>query len=87
MNPGAIKNAKKIYIGNLPLDANEDELRDFLNDALEKIGALNGPGLPVVSCKIVQVSPDPFPYPAVDLTCLFYHHAGQELRVCRATQC
>lgn len=56
MNPGAIKNAKKIYVGNLPHDVNEEELRDFLNDVLEKIGALTAPGLPVVSCKIVQAS-------------------------------
>ena len=55
MNPGAIKNAKKIYCGNLPSDTTEEELRDFLNDVLAKIGAVTSPGLPVLSCKIVQV--------------------------------
>lgn len=52
MNPQAIKNSRKLYVGNIPADTSEEELKDFLNALMIKIGALTSPGLAITSCRI-----------------------------------
>lgn len=52
LNPQTLKNSRRLYIGGIPPDASEDDLRVFLNGLMMKTGALTSPGSAIVSCKI-----------------------------------
>lgn len=41
----------------------QDELKDFLNALMIKIGAITSPGLPITSCRITPVSLVAWPPP------------------------
>ncbi|KAK9829508.1 hypothetical protein WJX72_006260 [[Myrmecia] bisecta] len=51
-NPEAARPARRIYIGNLPPDTTEVELRRHVNDLMVKSGGAAAAGFPVSSCKI-----------------------------------
>mmetsp|Transcript_20487 Transcript_20487/g.44791 ORF Transcript_20487/g.44791 Transcript_20487/m.44791 type:complete len:465 (-) Transcript_20487:1227-2621(-) len=52
LNPQAIKNSRKLYVGGIPPHVTEDELKQFLNSLMMKTGALTAPGSAILSCKI-----------------------------------
>lgn len=52
VNPQAIKNSRRLYVGGLPLDASEDDLKQFFQGLMAKTGALASPGMAVLSVKI-----------------------------------
>eukprot|EP01025_Chloroclados_australasicus_P057098 TRINITY_DN7106_c1_g1_i2.p1 TRINITY_DN7106_c1_g1~~TRINITY_DN7106_c1_g1_i2.p1 ORF type:complete len:551 (-),score=79.64 TRINITY_DN7106_c1_g1_i2:2099-3751(-) len=53
MNPGIIKNARRLYIGNLPEGySDEDELREFFANLMTTKGGCTNPGNPILSCKV-----------------------------------
>lgn len=54
MNPQAIKNSRRLYIGGITPETTEDELRQLLNSLMMKTGALTSPGSAIISCKITQ---------------------------------
>jgi len=53
MNPQAIKNSKKLYVGNIPSDVGEEELSEHINSLLLKVGGLIQPGSCVASCRVM----------------------------------
>eukprot|EP00172_Hildenbrandia_rubra_P000376 Plantae.Rhodophyta-Hildenbrandia_rubra.ctg1175.p1 GENE.Plantae.Rhodophyta-Hildenbrandia_rubra.ctg1175~~Plantae.Rhodophyta-Hildenbrandia_rubra.ctg1175.p1 ORF type:complete len:477 (+),score=114.89 Plantae.Rhodophyta-Hildenbrandia_rubra.ctg1175:4935-6365(+) len=44
-----MRQARRLYVGNLPADATETEVTTFFNDAMIRSGGVDGPGPPIVS--------------------------------------
>ncbi|MEW5299015.1 MAG: hypothetical protein WDW36_002070 [Sanguina aurantia] len=53
-DPQALKNVRRLYIGGVPEDESEDELRGFFNSLMMQSGALVSPGPALTSCKITR---------------------------------
>ncbi|KAG2493229.1 hypothetical protein HYH03_008645 [Edaphochlamys debaryana] len=51
-NPSAINNYKRLYVGNLPPNTTEDELKAFLHGLMVRTGANAAPGNSILSCKL-----------------------------------
>lgn len=51
-SPDAARPAKRVYVGNLPMDVTEQELRQFMNDMMVRCGGCSLAGFPVISCKL-----------------------------------
>jgi hypothetical protein len=54
--PDAARPAKRVYIGNLPPEITEAELRQGVNDIMVKCGGICMAGFPITSCKLYPVS-------------------------------
>lgn len=54
-SPDAARPAKRVYIGNLPTDTTEQDLRQFINDVMVRSGGCSQTGFPVLSCKFYLV--------------------------------
>lgn len=55
VNPQAVKNSRRLYVGGLTRDTTEDELRHYFQGLMSKTGALASPGVAVLS---VQLKPE-----------------------------
>jgi hypothetical protein len=59
-SPDAARPAKRVYIGNLPPEMNEElvdtDLRNAINELMAQIGGVMGEGPAVASCKLYPVS-------------------------------
>ncbi|GIL64359.1 hypothetical protein Vafri_18335, partial [Volvox africanus] len=51
-NPSAINNYKRLYVGNLPPNTTEEELKQFLHNLMLRTGANAAPGNAILSCKL-----------------------------------
>eukprot|EP00798_Chlamydomonas_sp_ICE-L_P031080 gene31080-6206_t len=54
IQPMALKNAKRLYVGGIPLDSTEAELRGYLEEVISKARIPVAPGNAVISFKITQ---------------------------------
>ncbi|PSC72366.1 splicing factor U2AF 50 kDa subunit [Micractinium conductrix] len=53
-NPDAARPAKRVYVGNLPANVSEAELRQAINELMVQTGGTAAPGFPITSCKLYQ---------------------------------
>jgi splicing factor U2AF subunit len=51
-NPHLMKQARRMYVGNIPFGATEAQIGDFFNQAFLQSGMLKAPGLPVVAVQV-----------------------------------
>lgn len=57
-NPDAARPAKRVYVGNLPSNVTEAELRQAVNELMVQSGGTAAPGFPITSCKLYQGNGD-----------------------------
>ena len=50
--PGEDKIDRELFVGNTTQEMTEEALREFLGKALEQVGLSNGPGNPILSCRM-----------------------------------
>lgn len=55
VNPQAVKNSRRLYVGGLPQDTTEDDLKSFFQSLMSRCGALASPGPAVLN---VRITPD-----------------------------
>lgn len=53
-NPDAARPAKRVYVGNLPSNVSEADLRQAVNELMVQTGGTAAPGYPITSCKLYQ---------------------------------
>jgi splicing factor U2AF 65 kDa subunit len=51
-NPHLMRQARRLYVGNIPFGAAEAQIADFFNQAFLQSGMLKTPGLPVVAVQV-----------------------------------
>jgi splicing factor U2AF subunit len=51
-NPHLLRQARRLYVGNIPFGTSESQIGDFFNQAFLQSGALKTPGLPVVAVQV-----------------------------------
>eukprot|EP00798_Chlamydomonas_sp_ICE-L_P006104 gene6104-2704_t len=56
LDPMAVKNSKRLYIGGIPKSSNEDDLKKFLDEMMARIGVAVSPGSPLTGCKITKAA-------------------------------
>jgi hypothetical protein len=54
-NPDLMRPAKRVYVGNLPPNIGEAELRGLLNEMMVNSNGCAQPGFPITSCKLYPV--------------------------------